>query len=104
MRLLALATTTPHGSVAILENEEVRAETRTLSESHSLWVVSALPNLAATAGITLREVDGYAVASGPGSFTGLRVGLEHGAGARPRRRPALRRRHDTRRARLCHAS
>jgi tRNA threonylcarbamoyladenosine biosynthesis protein TsaB len=75
LRLLALDTTTPHGSVAILENEEVRAETRTVSDSHSRWVVSALPDLAATAGITLREVDGYAVASGPGSFTGLRVGL-----------------------------
>ncbi len=75
MRLLALDTTTPYGSVALLEDEEVRAETRMVSESHSRWVVSALPELFRTAGLSLRDVDGYAVASGPGSFTGLRVGL-----------------------------
>lgn len=75
MRLLALDTTTPNGSVAILEDEEVRAEIRMVSESHSLWLVSALQELYANAGWSPRDVEGYAVASGPGSFTGLRVGL-----------------------------
>ncbi len=75
MRLLALDTTTPNGSVALLEDEEVRAEIRTISESHSRWLVPALRDLIATAGWSMRDVDGYAVASGPGSFTGLRVGL-----------------------------
>lgn len=75
MRLLALDTTTPNGSVALFEDEEVRAETRKVSESHSRWLVSALPDLVATAGWSMRDLDAYAVAAGPGSFTGLRVGL-----------------------------
>lgn len=75
MRLLALDTTTANGSVALLEDEEVRGETRTTSESHSRWLVSALPGLIAAAGWSIRDVDAYAVAAGPGSFTGLRVGL-----------------------------
>ena len=75
MRLLALDTTTRNGSAALLESEEVRAETRRVAESHSTWLVAAIADLVATAGWAVRDVEGYAVASGPGSFTGLRVGL-----------------------------
>jgi tRNA threonylcarbamoyladenosine biosynthesis protein TsaB len=75
VRLLALDTSTRNGSAALLESEEVRAETRRVAESHSTWVVAAIAELVATAGWAVRDVEGYAVASGPGSFTGLRVGL-----------------------------
>jgi tRNA threonylcarbamoyladenosine biosynthesis protein TsaB len=75
VRLLALDTTTANGSVALLEDEEVRGETRTTSESHSQWLVPALPGLVAAAGWSMLDIDAYAVAAGPGSFTGLRVGL-----------------------------
>jgi tRNA threonylcarbamoyladenosine biosynthesis protein TsaB len=75
VRLLALDTTTRNGSAALLEGEEVRGETRRVAESHSSWVVSAIADLVASAGWTWRDVEGYAVAAGPGSFTGLRVGL-----------------------------
>jgi tRNA threonylcarbamoyladenosine biosynthesis protein TsaB len=75
VRLLALDTTTRNGSAALLEDENVRGEIRRVAESHSSWVVAALPELLSVAGWTIRDLDGYAVAAGPGSFTGLRVGL-----------------------------
>ncbi len=75
MRLLALDTTTRNGSVALLEGEEVRGEIRRVSDSHSSWVVTVIPELVAGAGWAVRDVEGFAVAAGPGSFTGLRVGL-----------------------------
>jgi tRNA threonylcarbamoyladenosine biosynthesis protein TsaB len=90
VRLLALDTTTRNGSAALLEGEAVRAETRRVAESHSSWVVAVIPDLVAAAGWTLRDIDGYAVAAGPGSFTGLRVGLATVQGlALAARRPCL---------------
>jgi len=90
VRVLALDTTTPNGSVALLEDEQVRAEIRMVSESHSGWLVPALQELNAAAGWSPREIEGYAVASGPGSFTGLRVGLSTVQGlALAARRPCL---------------
>lgn len=75
MRLLALDTSTPRGSVAILEEGDVRAEVRRVSDSHSGWLVPAVQELTRAPGWSPREIDGFAVAVGPGSFTGLRVGL-----------------------------
>jgi len=75
LRLLALDTTTPRGSVALLEDEDVRAERCMTADSHSQWVASAVADLLAETGWPARELDGFAVAAGPGSFTGLRVGL-----------------------------
>jgi tRNA threonylcarbamoyladenosine biosynthesis protein TsaB len=75
VRLLALDTTSRNGSAALLEGEEVRAETRRVAESHSSWVVAAIPELLKTAGSAIPDIDAYVVAAGPGSFTGLRVGL-----------------------------
>jgi tRNA threonylcarbamoyladenosine biosynthesis protein TsaB len=45
------------------------------SEDYSSWLLPALERSLAAAGATLRQVDLLAVASGPGSFTGVRVGL-----------------------------
>jgi tRNA threonylcarbamoyladenosine biosynthesis protein TsaB len=75
VRVLALDTTTRNGSAALLEDEDVRGEIRRVAESHSSWVVAAIPQLTSAAGWAIRDLDGYAVAAGPGSFTGLRVGL-----------------------------
>jgi tRNA threonylcarbamoyladenosine biosynthesis protein TsaB len=45
------------------------------SEDYSSWLLPAVERGLAAAGATLRQVDLLAVASGPGSFTGVRVGL-----------------------------
>lgn len=42
---------------------------------HGEWLLSAIDRLLGAAGITVAELDGFGVTLGPGSFTGLRVGL-----------------------------
>ena len=75
-RVLAIDTSTAFGSVAIAEGQELIGEVRLHSvDSHSMRVLPAAAFLLEQAGWAAREIDGFAVTSGPGSFTGLRVGL-----------------------------
>jgi tRNA threonylcarbamoyladenosine biosynthesis protein TsaB len=76
MRVLALDTTTRAGSVAVVDDGRVLVErigdaARTHAERLPAEVIDAL----AAAGLTLADVELFAVASGPGSFTGLRIGI-----------------------------
>jgi tRNA threonylcarbamoyladenosine biosynthesis protein TsaB len=76
VRVLALDTTTPRGSLAIVGDGGLLAETRVETASgHSRWLLPAVDAL--LQGLNLRpgEIDAFAVTTGPGSFTGLRVGL-----------------------------
>jgi len=45
------------------------------SEDYSSWLLPAVGRVLETSGVVMDGVDGYAVAAGPGSFTGVRVGL-----------------------------
>src|ERR1019366_8552296 len=76
MRAIALDTTTRAGSVALVDDDLVVDErsgdgTRT----HALRLPGEVTAIADANGIALADVDIYAVASGPGSFTGLRIGI-----------------------------
>ena len=76
MRVLALDTSTRAGSVALVEDGRVLAE-RAGDPSHThteRLPVDAL-DLLAELGWSTSDIDLFAVASGPGSFTGLRVGI-----------------------------
>src|SRR4029077_6465934 len=74
--LLALDTCDARGSVAILRDESVlHAEPHTTAEDYSSWLLPAVTRVLTAAGLALRDIDLYAVAAGPGSFTGVRVGL-----------------------------
>lgn len=76
MHILAVDTTTPSGSVALLENETLRGEFCLESqETHSARLFRAIDALLEAAGLGIREVNAFAVAAGPGSFTGIRIGL-----------------------------
>ena len=76
MRLLAVDTTTPRGSVAVVGEGGVLAEARVLTtEGHSRWLLPALDALLRGLGVEAADLDGFAVTTGPGSFTGIRVGL-----------------------------
>jgi tRNA threonylcarbamoyladenosine biosynthesis protein TsaB len=76
MIVLAVDTSTRTGSVAVLNGETVLAEVAVTSqETHAKRLVAAID---ATLGMTDRGVadcDGFAVTTGPGSFTGLRIGI-----------------------------
>jgi tRNA threonylcarbamoyladenosine biosynthesis protein TsaB len=76
VRVLALDTTTPRGSLAVAGEEGVLAEARIVTGSgHSRWVLGAADALLRGLAIAPASLDGFAVTVGPGSFTGLRVGI-----------------------------
>ena len=76
MRVLAVDTTTERGSVAVTEGDSVSGEVRLLSsEGHSRRLLPAVDFLLQSLGLRAADLDAFAVTTGPGSFTGLRVGL-----------------------------
>ena len=76
MLILALDTSSPAGSLAVLRDETVIGLVSTLSEeNYSSRMFRHLDFLLKDLSLTLDKFDLIAVASGPGSFTGLRVGL-----------------------------
>lgn len=76
MRLFCLDTSTLAGSIAILEDECVRAEVNiNLGRKHTERLLPGMDWLFQELSIEPREMDAVAVGVGPGSFTGLRVGL-----------------------------
>lgn len=76
MRLLALDTTSHGCSVAISDDHRILAELIIeKKETHSKHLMSLIDSAIHVAGMALDDLDAFAVARGPGSFTGLRIGL-----------------------------
>ena len=76
MFLLALDTCDARGGVAVLRDSElVVSATHPRDEEYSSWLIPAADQVLESASLTHADLEGYAVASGPGSFTGVRVGL-----------------------------
>ena len=74
--ILALDTCDARGSVAILRDASVLyAEPHTTAEDYSSWLLPAVTRVLTAAGLALPDIELYTVATGPGSFTGVRVGL-----------------------------
>src|SRR5215475_6610410 len=84
MRVLALDSTTRAGSVALVEDDRVVEERRgDAGRTHAERLPMELVALADAHHVALADVDLYAVASGPGSFTGLRIGIATAATLAP---------------------
>src|ERR1700722_4807934 len=76
MLILAIDTSTRTGSVAILRDNRVLDEVSAHEETpYSTRLFRDLELLQSRAHFQMDRIDVFAVASGPGSFTGLRVGL-----------------------------
>jgi tRNA threonylcarbamoyladenosine biosynthesis protein TsaB len=74
--LLALDTSTEMGSAALLEGESLRGEILFHSRrAHSARLMPVVAALLRDAEIEIGELDAVAVTGGPGSFTGVRVGM-----------------------------
>jgi tRNA threonylcarbamoyladenosine biosynthesis protein TsaB len=75
-RIVAIDTTSESGSLALLENGAVLDEVSVLSaEGFGHVLFPQLERLLSRHGWSPADVDCYAAAAGPGSFTGVRVGL-----------------------------
>jgi len=76
MFLLSIDTCDSRGSVAVLRDGELTGEKiHGSGEDYSSWLIPACQELLQSLGLSICEMDAYVVASGPGSFTGVRVGL-----------------------------
>src|SRR5271166_5021543 len=74
--VLALDTSSPSGSIAVLRDEKVIGVVSTTGdETYSSRMFRQLEFLLAELKLSHGDFDLFAVNSGPGSFTGLRVGL-----------------------------
>jgi tRNA threonylcarbamoyladenosine biosynthesis protein TsaB len=74
--ILALDTSSPSGSLAVLRDEKVIGVVSTATgEVYSSRMFRELEFLLSELSVRMDEFDLFSVAAGPGSFTGLRVGL-----------------------------
>jgi len=74
--ILSLATTSRAGSAAVLrEGAVLAAFDGDATRTHGERLPAELDRVLQAAGVSLRDIDLLAVASGPGAFTGLRIGL-----------------------------
>ena len=75
MTILAIDSSALPLSVAVMRDELLIAEyTITLKLTHSETLMPVLDDVLKRTGVELSEVDAFATAGGPGSFTGLRIG------------------------------
>ncbi len=76
MKLLAVDTSAAGCGVAVVDDALLIAETVLVRrQTHSKHLMELVRNALASAGLTAREMDAFAVVEGPGSFTGLRIGV-----------------------------
>src|ERR1700681_1714887 len=76
MHVLALDTTTRAGSLALVdEDRSVEEVSGDPSRPHAEQLPGGILALLGRHGLAMSDVDVFAVASGPGSFTGLRIGI-----------------------------
>jgi tRNA threonylcarbamoyladenosine biosynthesis protein TsaB len=75
MRLLALDTATEACSVALLTEEGVLSASVEIGRGHAQEILRMVEGILAEGGTTLARLSGIAAGIGPGSFTGVRVGV-----------------------------
>src|SRR5438874_1405114 len=76
MLLLALDTSTRQASIALCSQDEVYSEySWRVGNNHSVELLAHIQRMSAECEIRMTELDAIAVATGPGSFNGVRVAL-----------------------------
>jgi tRNA threonylcarbamoyladenosine biosynthesis protein TsaB len=82
MKVLALETATTAGSIAIVDdNEGLISEVKiNIKVAHAERLMNSVDWLFKSSKISINEIDAFAISIGPGSFTGLRIGLSTAKG------------------------
>lgn len=76
MKILALDTSTTHLSLAIMDGEKVLAAFHEkVDRNHSSLLVPMIDKVLKKARVKIGDIGGFCIGVGPGSFTGLRIGV-----------------------------
>jgi tRNA threonylcarbamoyladenosine biosynthesis protein TsaB len=76
MKILAVETATMLGGIAIMDGMTLKAESRiNVKVTHSERMMKEIDRTLKAAGMQIEDIDAFGISIGPGSFTGLRVGL-----------------------------
>lgn len=76
MKILALECSATPASAALLENGKILASAyANVKLTHSQTLLPMVENLLKSALTDISDIDGFAISNGPGSFTGVRIGI-----------------------------
>lgn len=76
MKILAVECSAGPASSAVIENGKILSfSLANTAVTHSQTLMPSAENVLKTAGLSLADIDAFAVAAGPGSFTGIRIGI-----------------------------
>lgn len=74
-RIIAIDTATEASSVAIYDNGEIYSHYDISPREHAQRILPLIERMLAESGLTLNQFDALAFGQGPGSFTGVRIGI-----------------------------
>lgn len=76
MKILSLDSSSESASIAILEEDKLLGEmTFNYKKQHSVILMPMIDTLLHNLSMNIDDIDGFVVSKGPGSFTGLRIGM-----------------------------
>jgi tRNA threonylcarbamoyladenosine biosynthesis protein TsaB len=76
MRILGIDTSTIVATVAVIEKHRLMGEIIINHEKkHSEKILPAIDCLLKSINVSIKDIEGFAVSTGPGSFTGIRIGV-----------------------------
>ncbi len=76
MKLLSLETSTKMGSIAITDNTQLLGELQiAIKDTFSEMLLPTIDYVLKSTKTSIQDVDAFALAQGPGSFTSLRIGM-----------------------------
>ena len=75
MKILSITTATNHLSVALNDGDKIVEKNEEDHRNHSEHLDPLINELLKENNLTLKDIDRFAVAEGPGSYTGLRIGI-----------------------------
>ncbi len=76
IKILCIDTTSDFCSVSLFLNEQlVETNSSIVERSHSQLLLSLIEDVIKNTSINIKEIDAFSISRGPGSYTGLRIGL-----------------------------
>ncbi|MDP2911040.1 MAG: tRNA (adenosine(37)-N6)-threonylcarbamoyltransferase complex dimerization subunit type 1 TsaB [Candidatus Omnitrophota bacterium] len=76
MKILGIDTSSKFLSIAVSEDKNIiREELYLLDRQHSSQLVPKIKELIGKSKLSIKKIDGFVIGVGPGSFTGLRIGV-----------------------------